>query len=1065
MLRETDRREQLQGISQNIKKSFSDKYIWKPLDLLVYNSITPKEKRTVWLIFFGFLLFSTIPYLCIFYFNLSSYVIINILYWQAVTFFLVNLFLPIFASLTLVIFHEVFIITFSVVSYRVEIAAILPVILMLNAVYFLTYAFTKLKRMDLEKLHAHVQLLRSKQHKIENLFDNEFYAIVMHDSGRVLDINDTFMTLFGYDRSELGNLDIAFMITAPNQNRFLKKLFLYEDFSLEAKGVKKNGDTIPIEIIGKSYYEGDQLLQYCFIRDITHLVEINYELKKQKDYLQDILDAYPHALFVVDVDGFSLRHTNKIARSQELENFFSNFAEGYNNNVTTQNITRAVRIVKETKDSDIFEQEYSDENGEPKFMETHIHPFVNESGNVDQVVITAIDITWRKRAEQNLHKALKDLKIMQDAMDEHAIVAITDLNGCMTYVNDKFIKVSGYERDDLLGKNHRILRSGYHSANFFENLWSTISAGKIWQGEIKNRTKTGEYYWVFSTIVPFVDESGKPYEYVSIRTDITEQKKNEEELKTAKEEAEKANLAKSTFLANMSHEIRTPLNAVLGLADLTLETELNQTQHEYLNIIKSSGESLLSLINEVLDFSKIEAGKLQINHHDFQLRRIIRSTLHLFFYEAKENKLKMGIDIDSDVPDNITGDAQRIKQILVNLLGNAMKFTESGHIVLRIVTTNRYSHSNEIELKFSVIDTGIGISEDKQDLIFESFTQEDSSTTRKFGGTGLGTTISKQLARQMGGDIGVQCPPNEYLGSTGGKGSLFWFTVRAKINVERTATLENSLKELNLKAVVFDLGNNLPDWVEEYFAAIGMSYDRITTLKEGPTALAQKKYDFCLGAASSLSDVKGVLTILLTHEGLINKVKTACVIPPVDKEEFILEYSKSIDEYIEEDLEYDIFLNIMGAMFIQRTETELIVGGKDRLLKEKKLLTKHSDTVKILVAEDNEVNQLLVRTALENKGYPITIADNGKEAVELLREQSYDIVFMDLQMPLMNGFEASELIREEISKTIPIIAVTANAFKEDKERSFASGMNAFIAKPYKINELIEAIHEWVYKKD
>ncbi|MES0490594.1 MAG: PAS domain S-box protein [Leptospirales bacterium] len=1050
---------------QKSQKTILDRYLWNPLELLVYNSISPKKNRTVGLIFFQLLIFSVVPYFAIFYFGLSSYVIVNILYWQAVTFFLVNLFLPIYASFTLIILHEAFILALPVVTNRVEFAAIIPVILMLNAVFFLTYSFTKLKRMDLDKMHAQLQILRNKQSKIENLFDNEFYAIIMHDSGRVIDVNDTFITLFGYDRSEIINLDLAYIITTSNKNRFLKKLFLYEEFSLEAKGEKKNGSTIPIEVIGKTYYEGDQLLQYCFIRDITHLVEINLELENQKNYLQTILDAYPHALFVVDADGFTIRHTNKIAGSHRQKVYFKNLFESDIDNLTFKEYIRVVELVKKTKSSNIFEQEYIDENGEQNFMETHLHPFINDNGDVNQIVITAIDITWRKKAEQKLRKAIKNLEVMQDAVDEHAIVAVTDLEGHITYVNDKFLEVSGYERKDLLGKNHKVIRSGFHSREFFKHLWSTISSGQIWQGEIKNRTKNGEAYWVFSTIVPFIDETGKPYEYISIRTDITEQKKTVEELKNAKEEAEKANKAKSTFLANMSHEIRTPLNAVLGLADLTLDTELNLKQREYLNIIKSSGESLLSLINEVLDFSKIEAGKLQLNPYNFQLRRIIRSTLHLFFYEAKENDLKMGLDIDSNVPDNITCDAQRIKQILVNLLGNAMKFTESGHIVLRICATNRYSHANEIELKFSVIDTGIGISDDKKDLIFESFTQEDSSTTRKFGGTGLGTTISKQLSRQMGGDIGVECPPTEYLGKTGGKGSLFWFTVRAKVNVERTAMLEQSLKELKVNAIIFDFNNNLADWVEEYFKASNISYDIITSLKKGPTALTQKKYDFCLLVSSNLSDVKGVLDILLTYEGLINRIKIACIIPPEFKEEFILGYSKEIDEYISKKIKYETFLNIMGGMFTQGKEAELIVGGKDKLLKEKALLQKQSDKVNILVAEDNEVNQLLVKTALENKGYPITIAENGEEAVEMLKKKAFDIVFMDLQMPRMNGFEASEVIRKEISKTIPIIAVTANAFKEDKERSFASGMNAFITKPYKINDLIAAIHEWVYKKD
>lgn len=366
------------------------------------------------------------------------------------------------------------------------------------------------------------------------------------------------------------------------------------------------------------------------------------------------------------------------------------------------------------------------------------------------------------------------------ALDQHAIVSVTDRNGTITYANDKFAAISGYTREELIGANHRLVNSGLHPREFFTHLWQTITSGEVWSGEIRNRRKDGSYYWVSATIVPFLDENGKPYQYIGIRTDITQRKTFEEQALIARDAAQAANRAKSDFLANMSHEIRTPMNGIIGMTDLAIDASSDEERQECLTVIKSSAQSLLGIINDILDFSKIEAGKLSIERIDFDLRHTVTDCLRSISSRASEKGIELVCDIDDEVPDSVRGDPTRLRQILLNLVGNAIKFTERGEIVVRIkqlAANERATH-----LLFSVKDTGIGIPPDKLSSIFEAFTQADTSITRRFGGTGLGLTITQRLLDLMGGHMEVE--------STPGKGSTFSFTLPMGIPDKAYATSE-----------------------------------------------------------------------------------------------------------------------------------------------------------------------------------------------------------------------------------------------------------------------------------
>jgi len=780
-------------------------------------------------------------------------------------------------------------------------------------------------------------------------------------------------------------------------------------------------------------------------------------------------------------------------------------------------------------------------------------------------------VRQHEESQRDLHAALTDLAYQKFALDQHAIVSTTNLAGEITYANDKFCEISGYSRSELLNQNHRIINSGVHGKEFFTELWEMIMAGMVWHGEICNRNKRGELYWVDATIVPLADEVGTPTMYIAIRTDITQRKRMEaaqkaaearlrhitntvpgvvfqwhvapghyhftfvservrevlgftpeeikanaslttyqilaedrprvvegvldaarrrvvwageyrirlhdgtlrwiraeidpeadlaadgatvftgiwqdvtaikeadarlrevtenipvavfqyyveadgrfrisfmsdtieaicgvradailetttllvdrvhpedrdvfvsalgaanaqaqvqsldfrmvhqhtgaivwvhgeahprqlshggwvwngyftdisqakqaaDELQKAKDDAEAASRAKSDFLANMSHEIRTPMNGVIGMTDLLLDTELDAEQREYLGVVKSSADSLLRVINDILDFSKIEAGKLQIEHIPFNLATSVNETLKSLALRASEKGLELVFDMAPEVPTAVVGDPGRLRQILINILGNAIKFTQHGQIVLRIAPEPGDAGLNL--LHFAVRDSGIGIPASKLDTIFDAFSQEDSSTTRKYGGTGLGLTICARLVGAMGGRIWVE--------SEVGKGSVFHFTLRL---------------------------------------------DRDAAAAAAPTP------------STTPSDAAGVPDA------------------PV--------------------------------------------------------------LMKVLLVEDHAINQMLAITLLERWGHHVEVADNGQVALDLLGKRQFDIILMDMMMPVMDGLEATRRIRaSETDRRTPIIAMTANAMESDRESCIAAGMDDYLSKPIKAAELQQLLQRY-----
>ncbi|MGR9088941.1 MAG: response regulator, partial [Gammaproteobacteria bacterium] len=662
---------------------------------------------------------------------------------------------------------------------------------------------------------------------------------------------------------------------------------------------------------------------------------------------------------------------------------------------------------------------------------------------------THVDIHERRENEIALERSRQ---LVQGVIDNaNALVYVKDLEGMYLLVNRQWEDYCDVSIKDTLGHKDAEVFEPEIAAGFIANDAKVRETGK----ELKFEElifSQGEARTLVSLKFPLFDTQGEMFATAGISTDVTHLKNIEQELRQAREEADEANRSKSDFLANMSHEIRTPMNGIMGMTELALDTDLSREQREYLQTIDSSAQSLLALIDDILDFSKIEAQMLELDPIDFDLRERLGETLDTLAARAHAKGLELAIDIDAEVPDMLVGDIHRLRQIVINLVGNALKFTDAGEVVVRVGVAS--ASEAGVVAHFQVSDTGIGIPADRLDTVFESFQQADTSTTRKYGGTGLGLTICSRLTALMGGRIWVE--------STPGLGSTFHFTAalgRSK-ETKRGARAVPPGELDGLKVLVVDdngtnreiLQKMLTNWqmrptvAQDARRAVEAVRERIS---------AGKPFDIIISDVH-MPEMDGyeLVTALRNEPGWPDT--------PV-----IMLTSARRTEDAERSRALGIKANLLKPAKQSRILDAIITAvGVDNLS------AKHdapepapttgaaSGALHILVAEDNEVNQKFALRALTKAGHTSVVANNGREAVEAFGNEQFDVILMDVQMPEMDGYEATAAIREleaAAGTTIPIIALTAHAMKGDREKCLAAGMDGYVTKPVKAKALLAEI--------
>jgi len=914
--------------------------------------------------------------------------------------------------------------------------------------------------------------LRKSEQLFRSIFENAQIGISFFNiHGGVVFTNRAFQEMLGYTEKELGQLGNWDTIIHPDERVYGAERYAElvrgarDKDEWEQRFVRPDGRivvtnarfTLIRDAAGKPQYIAS------LTEDITARKQAQEERNRVTQQIQLLLDSTGQGIYGINLQGnctFINRATCEMVGYQSEEALGRNMHDLVHHHKPDGSpypldecpIYRAFKLGEACRvDDEVMWRR----DGTSIPVEYSSFPIL-EGGRITGAVVTVVDITQRKRAEE---KVRESEQLFRSIFENAQIgIGVFKIDRQELRPNRALQEMLGYSEKELSRlETWDEITPPDESASDAKR-YAELVQGKREKDEWEQRLirRDGRIAVTSVRFTLLRDAAGRPRYVASLQEDITERRRLEKEVVTAKDVAEAATKAKSDFLANMSHEIRTPMNAILGMTHLALKTELTPKQRDYLTKTRVAAQALLGIINDILDFSKIEAGKLDIENADFRLENVLENLSSVVSQKAHDKNLEFLIGAPHVLPPNLTGDPLRLGQILINLVNNAVKFTERGEVVVTVVLEERLS--DRVKLKFSVRDSGIGMTPEQTARLFQAFSQADTSTTRKYGGTGLGLSISKRLVEMMGGEIWVE--------SNFGSGSTFLFTAWFGIGSEVIEPKRFIPDLAGMRALVVDDNALAREILTDALKVFALKVDSVSS---GEAALQE------LGDADSRDPYRLVLmdwhmpgmdgleaSRLILRGDRLKHVPKIVMVTAFGREEIRAQAEEmGIKGYllkpVTPSLLYDTLMDLFGL-----AEQE---GGPTRPAKTEDVLSPNATGIRILLVEDNEVNQQVATELLESAGASVKIANHGGEAVRILTEDEgpppFDVVFMDLQMPEMDGFKATRLLRAQPRlQGLPIIAMTAHALVEERQRCLDAGMNDHVSKPIDPDALFATLMRW-----
>jgi len=789
-------------------------------------------------------------------------------------------------------------------------------------------------------------------------------------------------------------------------------------------------------------------------RDITAQKWEEERVVVERNLLSTVIDILPDNIFVKDVKSRlimdNIAHRRHLGATTLEEVVGKTDFDFFPKELAAPFVADEQKIIQSGKSLINKEEPSVDKDGNQRWLLTTKVPLRDHQGIITGIVGINRDVTERKKAEAELLREKKFLEALN--MKSPVAIVILDNDEKIVSVNPAFENLYGYKSIEVVGKNLDDLITTEETREEASRYTQHVMTDSI-HGITRRRRKDGSLVDVELFGVP-VTVAGERLGALAIYHDISK-------IVHAQQEAEQANRAKSEFLANMSHEIRTPMNGVMGMLELALDTQLNPEQRDYLQTSLHSAEALLSLLNDILDFSKIESGKLDLEVINFSLRNAVEDVAYTLAKRAHDKGLEIACLIDPDLISSLRGDPGRLRQILVNLVGNAIKFTHQGEIIIRAETIEQTEHDATVH--FSVQDTGIGIPYERQAAVFQRFTQADGSTTRTYGGTGLGLTISKQLVEIMGGTIGLQ--------STPGIGTTFWFDIKfEKQPFEKRDTAPLTLDPVNLadaRVLVVDDNQTNRMVLTKNVEALG---SRVDTVPSGAKALES------LRNAHRAGDPYHIVLLDMQMPGMdgeqtaraiksdpsVKDVKILILTSMGQRGDAVRLQALGCSGYLLKPVKQQMLFDAVVAVLGRKEDQPPSLITRHILAEQRK------NDLRLLLAEDNLINQKLAVVLLQKAGYSVDVVETGIQALESVKVNHYSAVLMDVQMPDMDGLEATHEIRaweQSNGQHIPIIAMTAHAMAGDRDRCIDAGMDDYISKPLEPRVLLNVLERWTQNTD